>query len=805
MQPKHSAIGVDLGSSRFVIASVLRGGVEILANEASYRSTPCLVSFGAERMIGDKAKAKVKSNIKNAVFYPSRQIGLKTDEEFVKERPFNYCSVRKNDAGKLDFNLMYEGEKKAFSSEQVLACVLTQVKRVLDLNQVVSSEVVLSVPSYATHSERQAILDAAKVAGVHVIRLYNESTANVMNYGIFRKADLDQSKPRLVGFVDFGESKTSVFFAKIYKNKAEIVLEINDRHLGTRNLDANMADFYCKLFEQRNNIDLRENPKSMYRLHDAIEKQRKVLSANSDSTLNIECLCEDIDFTHNMTREEFEKINAPVFERFAKLLKQATEQLGSELKNLHSIERIGGGSRIQLIEAMTIDTFKIKGVSKTLDAAESISRGCAIQAAMLSPNYQVTPYEIKERNYYPISAELSYQGDEQNKKVATLFKKGHNLDSTLTISIKKPLPLSVSLKENGAVDMEVLSASVEAMKPKHENFEGKLWFLLNKNGLAELLRAEMVEKFKVQEKVPKAKAKKEAKDAKNDKKMDIEEEESKKMDIEQEEEFELKEKDKTQTTLLAVNRFHPLALDEETINGLVKQEDGMRKKEQLLIDTYNSKYFLESFIYETRNLINEGDNVKFTTQDEKNAILQKLADAETWLYSEGMNTTKEEYDARLGDVRKLGDIFYNRYNKIKDAEALYHEAFPAFSSFETNNSELLTHGTSLQLNEIATKMDESISYLEDMKKVVDQFSIGQTDQFDLQKVKSVINDNFKALNNILQSIKKDKEEAERKKKEEEKKQEEEKKKQEEEKKAQAKKESEEKKDDNKMQEEPVEQ
>lgn len=794
MHAKHSAIGIDLGSSRFVIASVLRGGVEILINEASYRSTPSVVSFGSERLLGDSAKGKIKTNLKNGVFYPTRFLGNKTDEEFSKERPFNYCSVRKNDSSKIEYHLMYEGEKKVFTSEQVLSCVLTQAKRVLDLNQVIATDVVVSVPSFATYSERQAILDAAKIAGLNITRLYNESTANIMNYGIFRKGDLDTKTPRLVGFVDFGECKTSIFFANIYKDKAEIVLELNDRHLGARNIDANMEAYYCKLFEQKNNIDLRENPKSVYRLFEAIERQRKVLSANLEATLHIECLFEDYDFSHTLSREEFEKINAPVFEIFNKLLKEAAEQLGQELKNLHSIERIGGGTRIQLIESITEKVFNIQGLSKTLDAGESIARGCAIQAAMISPKYQVTPYEIKERNYYPINVDLSYQGDEQNKKTPTLFKRGHHLESTLTISIKKPLPLSVVLKELSTASNNIFQAHVEAMKPKHEQFEGKLWFNLNRNGIAELVRADMIEKYKITEKVPKAKA---DKDAKNDKKMEIEED-SKKMDIENEEEFEMKEKDKSLITPLAINITYANGFDQDTINNLIKEEENMRKKEQILIDTHNSKYFLESFIYESRTLLNEPENARYVSDNERQVILQQLAQGENWLYSEGINTNKDVYDAKRTDLSKASDSFYGRYDKIKDSEAFYNEAFPAFNTFETSNSELLSFGSPLQLNEISTKMNESASYLEEVRQVVQNFSIAQTDQFDLNKIKGIINENYKALKNTLNAIKKDKEDADRKKKEAEAK------KAEEEKKAQDKKNTEEKKgDEANMQEEPT--
>lgn len=92
-------------------------------------------------------------------------------------------------------------------------------------------------------------MDAASIAGIKLLRVYNESSANVMNYGIFRKGDLVDDKPRLVAFVDFGFSKTSVFLANIWKNKAEILYEKNDRNLGVRNLDKNLLDYYVKIFD----------------------------------------------------------------------------------------------------------------------------------------------------------------------------------------------------------------------------------------------------------------------------------------------------------------------------------------------------------------------------------------------------------------------------------------------------------------------------------------------------------------------------------------------------------------------------
>lgn len=157
------------------------------------------------------------------------------------------------------------------------------------------------------------MIDSAAISGIKITRVYNESSANVMNYGIFRKADLVDDSPRLVSFVDFGHSKTSVFVANIWKNKAEILYEKNDMNLGVRDLDYNMMQHLVRVFDQKNKVDLFENPKSVFRLMESIEKGRKVLSGNELCTINVECIYEDYDLYENIKREDFLNLNMEVF------------------------------------------------------------------------------------------------------------------------------------------------------------------------------------------------------------------------------------------------------------------------------------------------------------------------------------------------------------------------------------------------------------------------------------------------------------------------------------------------------------
>lgn len=80
------------------------------------------------------------------------------------------------------------------------------------------NDIVLSVPGYYTEFERKALLDACKVAEISVARLFNETSAITLSYGIFRKAELSTT-PRNVVFVDLGHSKLSVFCSSFTKDK----------------------------------------------------------------------------------------------------------------------------------------------------------------------------------------------------------------------------------------------------------------------------------------------------------------------------------------------------------------------------------------------------------------------------------------------------------------------------------------------------------------------------------------------------------------------------------------------------------
>jgi len=179
-----------------------------------------------------------------------------------------------------------------------------------------SKEIVISVPTGATNSERQAYLDACDIAGIQCIRLINESTATALTYGFFRKADLPEKEQRVVCFVDFGHAKLSVTYASFVKGKMKILATHSDKNLGARKIDYLLFELLGGEFTKKFGCDPRTNVRCRLRLLDAIEKVRKLLSGNKEADVNCEALMDDEDLHRHIKREDFEELIGPFIVEF---------------------------------------------------------------------------------------------------------------------------------------------------------------------------------------------------------------------------------------------------------------------------------------------------------------------------------------------------------------------------------------------------------------------------------------------------------------------------------------------------------
>jgi len=109
--------------------------------------------------------------------------------------------------------------------------------------------------------------------------------------------------------------------------------------------------------------------------------------------MNIEYLMEECDLQYNMKREKFEELSGPIFNEIESILTTLAQKLKDKNISLHSIELVGGGTRIPKVLSLIEGVFKMQ-LSRTLNSSESVSRGCALMAAIKSPLFKVEEYGL---------------------------------------------------------------------------------------------------------------------------------------------------------------------------------------------------------------------------------------------------------------------------------------------------------------------------------------------------------------------------------------------------------------------------
>lgn len=179
-----------------------------------------------------------------------------------------------------------------------------------------------------------------------------------------------------------------------------------------------------------------------------------------------------------MKREEFEKICADNLNKFKQLLTQAINGVPKDLiKGLHSVERVGGGMRMPCLERIASQVFNVKAISKTQEASESVARGCAIQAAALSPLFKVPQFVVKERLSEPVSISIQYKGEQPNEKI--LFDTKCDLEKNVSLLLMKNTDIELSLKVPSNLPIKkipIAEATLETFQQKELQFEGKIYF-----------------------------------------------------------------------------------------------------------------------------------------------------------------------------------------------------------------------------------------------------------------------------------------------------------------------------------------
>lgn len=295
------------------------------------------------------------------------------------------------------------------------------------------SDVVLTVPGWYTDVQRRALLDAAQIAGLNVLRLINDTTAVALGYGI-TKSDLPEPEnPRNVVFVDVGHSSMSVAVVAFSKGQLAVRSTAYERHVGGRDIDYALLQHFATEFKEKYKIDVLSNPKAIFRLSAGCDKVKKVLSANAEAPLNVESIMNDIDAHSRLTREEYEQLISGVLNRLDAPLQQALADSGLTIEQIDAVELVGGCTRIPAVRSKIQAWFGGKTLSTTLNQEEAAARGATFACAMLSPVFRVREFSIQDVTPYSIKVSWERQPDDEDTELV-VFPKGNHIPSTKVLT-----------------------------------------------------------------------------------------------------------------------------------------------------------------------------------------------------------------------------------------------------------------------------------------------------------------------------------------------------------------------------------
>ena len=384
------SIGIDLGTTYSCVGVYKNNKIDIIQspNSGTNRTTPSMVSFVKEQtLIGYAAKNVLARYPENTIYDVKRLIGRnfsdKEVQEDIKHWPFK---VKDNGKNKPIISVLIDGKEKTFYPEEVSALILKELKK--DAEEYLGREVkeaVITVPAHFNNNQREATINAGKIAGLNVIRTINEPTAAAIAYGI----ENESNKEKCVCVFDFGGGTFDVTIL-IIKNKNFIIKATGgDTHLGGEDIDNLLVEYCIKEFKNETGIDISNNKKAIVRLKNECEKNKKILSGTNEVEISVDSISNGEDLLVTIDKEILERLCEKIFQRCIIILKQTIEESGFKKEEIDEVVLVGGSSRIPKIQEMIKEYFGGDSkliLSKTINADEAVAYGAAIVAHKYSYN-----------------------------------------------------------------------------------------------------------------------------------------------------------------------------------------------------------------------------------------------------------------------------------------------------------------------------------------------------------------------------------------------------------------------------------
>ncbi len=351
------AVGIDLGTTNSVVATLEGGESTVIANAEGSRTTPSVVGFSksGEVLVGEVAKRQAVTNPDRTVQSVKRHMGD-------------------------DWKTQIDG--KTYTAQEVSARILMKLKR--DAEAYLGEEVtqaVITVPAYFGDAERQATKEAGQIAGLEVLRIINEPTAAALAYG------LDKEGEQTVLVYDLGGGTFDVSVLEIAEGVFDVKSTSGDTHLGGDDWDQKVIDWLVKSFKDAHGVDLSKDKMATQRLREAAEKAKKELSSTTETSVNLPFITATAEgplhLESTLTRSQFNQMTADLLERTKAPYHAAIRDASISVADIDHVILVGGSTRMPAVVDLVKELTGGKEPHKGVNPDEVVAVGAALQAGVL--------------------------------------------------------------------------------------------------------------------------------------------------------------------------------------------------------------------------------------------------------------------------------------------------------------------------------------------------------------------------------------------------------------------------------------